>query len=359
VDVAFVISGFIMWYVLLRTQLSPLQFLWRRILRIVPLYWGVTSVMVLTMMAAPALLQSARFDINHVLASYVFLAWPNPVPGAALRPVLQPGWTLDLEMFFYLLVAIGLLLPRNRQQLFTGVMLAGLAAVGLCVPPGRPIAAFYANSLLIEFALGLGVALLMQHVDWLPKPVYFALIAIGLAGMVGFGNHINQAESNRLVVFGAPVAALGAGMVLFERDHGIGNSRLLKTAGDASYSIYLTHTLFISGFAQLWKRAHLAGTQPWLFVCLAALGSLLLGVLVNRLVERPLIAGFDLTATDARSTIEGAATIFAITTAGAGASAPSWPGITPIVPSPRVRPGWFRGLPPRCALQAAVPASRR
>src|SRR3954466_10752345 len=44
VDVFFVISGFIMWVTTCRKGPSPAAFMWKRIQRIVPLYWAVTLV---------------------------------------------------------------------------------------------------------------------------------------------------------------------------------------------------------------------------------------------------------------------------------------------------------------------------
>ena len=44
VDVFFVISGFIMWMVTAE-PVGPAQFLWHRVVRIVPLYWIATLIM--------------------------------------------------------------------------------------------------------------------------------------------------------------------------------------------------------------------------------------------------------------------------------------------------------------------------
>ena len=46
VDVFFVISGFIMWIITAGRPVTPNAFLRERILRIVPLYWLATAVMV-------------------------------------------------------------------------------------------------------------------------------------------------------------------------------------------------------------------------------------------------------------------------------------------------------------------------
>ena len=102
VDVFFVISGFIMWTVT-STETAPHVFLLRRVIRIVPLYWVATVIM--------AIHQKASF--SAVLKSLCFI--PFFGEKGLIWPVLVPGWTLNYEMFFYLLVCVTLLLPRYIQ----------------------------------------------------------------------------------------------------------------------------------------------------------------------------------------------------------------------------------------------------
>src|SRR5690242_10880579 len=65
VDIFFVISGFIMWMTTYGRRVTTLQFYRRRIVRIVPLYWLVTTFTVAAMLIAPSTLQSGRFDLHH------------------------------------------------------------------------------------------------------------------------------------------------------------------------------------------------------------------------------------------------------------------------------------------------------
>ena len=133
VDIFFVISGFIMWVTTVGRTLSPQEFLYRRLVRIVPLYWLVTAFTVLVMVVAPQAMQSSRFDLAHVVASFAF--WPalHPVTGH-YAPVLIPGWTLNYEMFFYVVFAACLLLrPAHRLPAIV-LVLTGCIALPLIVP---------------------------------------------------------------------------------------------------------------------------------------------------------------------------------------------------------------------------------
>ena len=123
--------------------MSPWVFLQKRLARIVPLYWLLTTIMVVLLLVAPQLLQSTRFDLPMSIASYLFIAWPNPVEAAGLKPVMIPGWTLNYEMAFYLLLALGLTMKAAwRGPSVIGVLLVLAALSPLPMPP---IAHFYAS----------------------------------------------------------------------------------------------------------------------------------------------------------------------------------------------------------------------
>jgi len=100
IEVFFIVSGYVMWLILTERPASPGTFLMKRIARVVPLYWTLTTIIVIMLLVAPGLLQSTRFDAVHVVMSYLFLPWPNPVAEAGLKPLMIPGRTLNYEMFF-------------------------------------------------------------------------------------------------------------------------------------------------------------------------------------------------------------------------------------------------------------------
>ena len=101
VDLFFVISGFIMWTMSAR-PIAPLAFLWNRMLRVVPLYWVATLLMAL----------HQRAPLHDVVRSMFFV--PYFGAGDQIWPVLVQGWTLNYEMFFYIL--IGLVLPLRAAR---------------------------------------------------------------------------------------------------------------------------------------------------------------------------------------------------------------------------------------------------
>jgi exopolysaccharide production protein ExoZ len=98
VDIFFVISGFIMFYVSFPTDqaaASPVSFLVKRITRIYPLYW---FCMALTLgLWSIGLFRSLQLDADVLVRSF-FLFPSEHVINIAV-------WTLNYEMYFYLVFA--------------------------------------------------------------------------------------------------------------------------------------------------------------------------------------------------------------------------------------------------------------
>ena len=135
VDIFFVISGFIMVHTSAELFGRPGAwriFLGRRIARIVPLYWLLTSLLLIGSLFVPQLLNVPIGDWQHILASYLFI--PSLRGGSEIRPVMALGWTLNFEMFFYLLFAGAMFLPLRRGMAALAVTLLGLALIGMACP---------------------------------------------------------------------------------------------------------------------------------------------------------------------------------------------------------------------------------
>ena len=105
VDVFFVISGFVMVHAsrgLFARPGASGVFLARRLARIVPLYWGTTTLYLAVALAAPCLLNSALLEPWPVLASYLFI----PFDAARRRGPADLFARLDAELRDVLLRAL-------------------------------------------------------------------------------------------------------------------------------------------------------------------------------------------------------------------------------------------------------------
>lgn len=293
VDVFFIISGFIMLY---SSHHAPQRgagpFLLNRAIRILPIYWLLTSVMVVVALVAPQLMASTRFDTGHVLYSYLMLPARHPVLGQ-YWPILAPGWTLNYEMFFYAIFALGLFALRDRGWrlvAFAGTIIALLTMVPLVMPVSGAWQ-FYTSSVMIEFVYGLLAGMAYLHGWRISKTAGMLCIAVGFALLLwsDFAPH----PDIRGLVYGMPALLIFVGAVFPRLSASGATWRLPKLLGDASYSIYLTNMIAMSAVGMMWRKligGALPGNAIW-FIAFAVPVCAAAGILFYRLVESPLTRG--------------------------------------------------------------------
>jgi len=295
VDIFFVISGFIMWITTChRPNMTPAEFWWRRLTRIAPLYWVITIFVAIIMLLIPTAPQSSRFDLHHVIASLLFIAASHPV-SHNIEPVVIPGWTLNYEMFFYLIFGLSLWAsPRWRFVGTVGTLLI-LTIIGMVADfPARSVASFYTSSVMLEFAMGMAAGIFVSRAGNpgdIALSVGWVLAAAGLSAAI-LAPHMNDVSG--LATRGIPSMALVMGVLIIEAHRRIPHIPLLHELGNASYAIYLSHAITLSASGQLWRRLglHTLPHTAWLYGLIAMIASAAIGWIIHRLVERPLIDRF-------------------------------------------------------------------
>lgn len=272
VDLFFVISGYIMGIIGVRE--SPRDFITRRLTRIAPLYWAVTLALC-AMSLVPGLMRNFQFDAAQLVQSLLFIPYRNP--DGQIWPLLIPGWTLNFEMFFYVLFAVGLAL--RRPLLSTVVLLGGLVVVGAALSPADPRLMIYTNPLILEFAAGLAIAAWGQRIS---GTVGAILLTCGTALFVLMLTRSGMDEGfARILLAGLPATLIVAGILTVERTGYWPKMRPLETLGDWSYSLYLTHGIVLAFVAKL---TH----DPLVELVAGLAASIAVAGLVYRIVEKPI-----------------------------------------------------------------------
>lgn len=289
VDLFFVISGFIMWVTTANRPISPLSFMLKRIARVAPLYWLVTGFSLAVLLTNKQLMPDAALDWGHVIRSFLFIPALHPVNGE-MQPLVTAGWTLNFEMFFYVLFALALFLPQAVRALAIVLLLIGFVAARGLGPSPSSILFVYSNDIILEFGMGLLIGLFATSGKRMPVSAGLALVAVGLALLVVLSDILPPLP--RFLMMGVPCAMIVIGAVALEREGAWLKSRVMQFLGDASYSIYLTHGIFLSAFTRFWPKL-MPGViaQNMVLFSLAGLTAALIGgAMVYRLVEKPLYA---------------------------------------------------------------------
>lgn len=260
VDIFFVLSGYVMVASTKGRKVSPIAFLRRRLVRIAPLYWLVTTVVIAALLVGLNPIGIASWEWRDIAASYLFLGAERSdgYPG----PLLGVGWTLAYEAFFY--VSFGLaLLSRTNAAATAGALIAGCVLLGAIADPASFIGQFYTAPILLEFALGAGLAhLSLRRWGGLMLGAGIAGLAIGAAALTTIapsGDLITPGGDGaiwRTICFGVPAALIVAGALASERSGAICRNRFVLDQGDASYALYLIHLPMI----QIIEKAAGSGT---------------------------------------------------------------------------------------------------
>jgi exopolysaccharide production protein ExoZ len=246
VSVFFVISGFIMTYI---TRADADHFLQQRLVRIVPLYWLCT----LSAVAAVWLLRGsgrtwADAGMGNVIKSLLFVPYRD-VHGET-QPILPVGWTLNLEMLFYVLFALGLLISRRWAPLLACIALVGFKIAHGPLGCSALLCEFYAHDYTAFLILGIacfyvwdGIKRVAEH-----RPLLAAAVAIPTALLFVLWNadppfaDALQRQIGFPVYYAMPPLLVLSLLTLHSARFSC-TWRALLLLGDASYALYLTHIM--------------------------------------------------------------------------------------------------------------------
>ena len=281
VDIFFVISGFIMVYVTHNKPSGPAysrEFFTKRIIRVVPVYWFYTFVLVCLLLVVPQAFMDTEFDLMRTVKSLFF------IPQDQL-PIHSIGWTLNFEMYFYLLFALFLLLPRRSLLPGFSILFFALVILGRMVAFNSPVLRQITDPIVIEFLIGMYIGWFLVRDKYLPTGMAWACTLAGvsllvLSFFVRWGGH-------RLMFWGIPGGLIVLGALSLERN-AIPFSGGISKLGDSSYSLYLSHPFIVFGVGKILAVLGLAGyLYNASLIMLAFVISVVVGIMSYNTIERP------------------------------------------------------------------------
>jgi exopolysaccharide production protein ExoZ len=284
VAIFFVISGFIMCFI---TRADPNDFLMKRAIRIVPMYWLCTLLLIL---------------VNHRLRIVNPLFWiksgltidfPRSILflPAEKFPLLGVGWTLNLEVYFYVVFAAALLISRRFAPIIAAAVILAVIQLDVATGEGIFLLHYYAHSYIHYFVYGIILYYAWVFLSPYVRPVV-AVPCIAIAAM-GFGlQFVEPLWPAWILPYLAWIPVAVAASALFAESAGSSITwRPLVLLGDASYAVYLTHTIFYEVLRPYLRDAGLPTAKESLVVMLAEVTlATLVAIAIHLYVEKPLLA---------------------------------------------------------------------
>jgi exopolysaccharide production protein ExoZ len=221
-----------------------------------------------------------HFPISQVAESFLFLpitAHSANFPGL---PIDFVGWTLHVEMLFYMVLACALCLPRAWVYFTVAAFLSAVVIVGRLFESTYPGLVYsLANPLMFEFIFGIGLGLIYVRKHRIPAwlaPVAFALLFSLVIWILP--RDVLPSFFPRAFVWGIPCAGIVAAAALGPQPRP--SSLLAKglvIAGNCSYALYVGFPVVAAVMAR-WA----APPSRVLFISIAG------SILVYFLIERPI-----------------------------------------------------------------------
>ena len=296
VNIFFVLSGVIMG-MLLEFESSPVRFIKKRFIRIIPLYWVTTSVAAVVTWLYPHLRSSGDTGIGwEYIFSLMFI--PYQAENGNIVPLLGPGWSINYEMVFYVSCAVGLWMSRGRPVLTTTLIVISWWYFSKF--PTTVAANFYHRPVVLFFIAGINLWLVNKYFKLRLRNKAAILSMLVLCTFLAYGewfyNQHRQGNALTLVTYYFfPVFIVYLGLVAEAafQETSLSLKNVFIQIGDASYAIYLTHLFVIHFFALLSRKIHL-NSNGIILASVSVLTSIIFGLIVHRFFDEPLQKKFKL-----------------------------------------------------------------
>jgi exopolysaccharide production protein ExoZ len=306
VDLFFVISGFIMVQTIRNDRggwPSAKSFMIKRLARVWPAYALVTLVVGMLTYGAGLFFNADNLQV--LIRSMIFV--PVSYQRLFQNQIVIQGWTLNFEMYFYLVLAICLAAGRLRWAMFFSWFIFSLIVVPLLSQSPSltdPALVFsdnwapfsylkiLANPIIWEFVGG-ACAGLAYNTSLRFGSASLSWTAVIAAAAICAGCVVNPDYSHGPTQWGWGFLVLVATLAIASKDIALNPPRVFVRLGDMSYTLYLTHVAVITFASQfLASRSFDKLAHPLAYGLVVTVLSIAVAALSYRFFERTLSDDF-------------------------------------------------------------------
>lgn len=284
VDFFFVLSGFIILYAHVNDIDEPKawkKYIYRRFVRLFPIYWLYTLVFTIVFMIIGGVVSKIPNNIIDWLTSLTLIRF------SSVKPPLSVAWTLFHELAFYIIFSLMIL--NQKIGIVALIAFACSAILFFHFPHEDFRSAFdtYTSAYNLHFIFGMGAFWLYQKGG---KGILELAMGISLISLAIIFSMQESEPAFFKLLSALGMAFLLAGLTKLEVEKNLQFPTFLAFIGDASYTIYMTHSNFEGTLLKVERFFNLRGIigehLVYLFVLI---GAVLMGCAAYWLIEKPLL----------------------------------------------------------------------
>lgn len=295
VNIFFVLSGFIIYYVHrqdIGKKIKFLPYLIKRFSRIYPAYWLVNMIIIPLHFLFPQFGAGNETQVHNIIFSTLLLPQTH-------APIIHAAWSLSNEVFFYSIFSLLILFgPRRILPLIIFLILGTSLNIYFSFKnevinpnPFLNVMFSYHN---FEFLLGILSAHLVIKNKVSHQKVLLTLGTILLTLMIILEKKLGDLSNLRLFGYGIPAFLIILSLSSTELKKSLTIPKIffpkLLLIGDASFSIYITHQLLISAAGRsLLTLGAVKILGPFASIMIVAIVTVLIGCVFHFRIEKPLI----------------------------------------------------------------------
>ena len=224
------------------------NFALRRVTRTPPLYYLYTIVLFALFLWKPSLSSQGPADFLQFVGSMLFLPM-------ARQPIIAIGWTLQFEVFFYILIGLSIFLPFRWGWKVVVATLVGLVFVGQVGDLRLEPMVTWTDPKMLDFVIGILVAVAYYSGVTLSRAARWLTAIAGLALILSLHNLLLVRDMPRVVTLGLGMGLVLVAATLSERQWDLGRLRpVIHEISNQTYTIYLCHIILLKLFESLYFR---------------------------------------------------------------------------------------------------------
>lgn len=288
VGVFFIISGYIMSMTTNNKRggsLSARQFMLKRLVRIYPIYFIWTSVLLILWWFG-FILKSHNFSITKIITSYLLIPYSS-FEGEAIDPVLRQGWTLIYEAFYYICFAGLIFIDKFRKigvyTLLVFFILLNILSMLMIYPAAQ---SFFGSHVIFLFLIGMFIFHHQEDIIRRIKTHSVRSIFLVIFSLLVLLIALKDSALGNYAQYLHYLAAIILFLYLFTA-HKV--SGIVLKIGNSSYSLYLTHTFLTLGYAVIVRSGRFSNVTLFALGILTFFIAIVVGEIAYRLIERKII----------------------------------------------------------------------